>query len=107
MHKIDSECTASQRTDQLLYPLVGIALVKKMLTAHKNCYAVDSHKGIMEFFRAFAYNCFMTLHINEHYGKNTHHIIEAIFKSMARAIKEAVTIDEAHIGQVVSSKGVL
>lgn len=60
-----------------------------------------------EFFRAFAYNCFMNLHINEHYGKNTHHIIEAIFKSMARAIKEAVTIDEAHIGQVVSSKGVL
>ena len=60
-----------------------------------------------EFFRAFAYNCFMTLHINEHYGKNTHHIIEAIFKSMARAIKEAVTIYEAHIGQVVSSKGVL
>lgn len=60
-----------------------------------------------EFFRAFAYNCFMTLHINEYYGKNTHHIIEAIFKSMARAIKEAVTIDEAHIGQVVSSKGVL
>lgn len=60
-----------------------------------------------EFFRAFAYNCFMTLHINERYGKNTHHIIEAIFKSMARAIKEAVTIDEAHIGQVVSSKGVL
>ena len=60
-----------------------------------------------EFFRAFAYNCFMTLQINEHYGKNTHHIIEAIFKSMARAIKEAVTIDEAHIGQVVSSKGVL
>lgn len=60
-----------------------------------------------EFFRAFAYNCFMTLHINEDYGKNTHHIIEAIFKSMARAIKEAVTIDEAHKGQVVSSKGVL
>lgn len=60
-----------------------------------------------EFFRAFAYNCFMTLHINEHYGKNIHHIIEAIFKSMARAIKEAVTIDEAHKGQVVSSKGVL
>lgn len=60
-----------------------------------------------EFFRAFAYNCFMTLHINERYGKNTHHIIEAIFKSIARAIKEAVTIDEAHKGQVVSSKGVL
>ena len=60
-----------------------------------------------EFFRAFAYNCFMPLHINELYGKNTHHIIEAIFKSMARAIKEAVTIDEAHKGQVVSSKGVL
>ena len=46
-------------------------------------------------------------YLDEYYGKNTHHIIEAIFKSMARAIKEAVTIDEAHIGQVVSSKGVL
>lgn len=60
-----------------------------------------------EFLRAFAFNSLMTLHVNEHYGKNTHHIIEAIFKSLARAIKEAVTIDEAHAGQVVSSKGVL
>lgn len=60
-----------------------------------------------EFLRAFAFNSLMTLHVNEHYGKNTHHIIEAIFKSMARAIKEAVKIDEAHKGQVVSSKGVL
>ncbi len=61
-----------------------------------------------EFFRAFAYNCFMTLHINEHYGKNTHHIIEAIFQILWHVPSgRLVTIDEAHKGQVVSSKGVL
>lgn len=60
-----------------------------------------------EFFRAFAYNANMTLHINELYGSNTHHKIEACFKSVGRALKEAVSIDEANKDKVVSSKGVL
>ncbi|MCE2142360.1 imidazoleglycerol-phosphate dehydratase, partial [Streptococcus thermophilus] len=47
-----------------------------------------------EFFRALAFNAGITLHLNEHYGKNTHHIIEGIFKSMARALKQAISIDE-------------
>ena len=104
MHKIDSECTASQRTDQLLYPLVGIALVKKMLTAHKNCYAVDSHKGIMEFFRAFAYNAGITLHLKCEYGKNDHHKTEALFKAAAHALKKAKLLTG---GEILSTKGVL
>ena len=47
-----------------------------------------------EFFRAVAYNMNATLHLNEAYGKNVHHIIEACFKSFGRALKQAVSIDE-------------
>lgn len=60
-----------------------------------------------EFFRAFAYNSLMTLHINEHYGHNTHHIIEAMFKATGRALRKAVSIDEEFKDEVSSSKGVL
>lgn len=60
-----------------------------------------------EFFRAFAFNSGMTLHFNEAYGKNMHHVIEACFKSFARALKEAVTINEKYRDEIVSSKGVL
>lgn len=60
-----------------------------------------------EFFRAFAFNSGMTLHFNEDYGKNMHHVIEACFKSFARALKEAVTINEKYRDEIVSSKGVL
>ena len=59
-----------------------------------------------EFFRAFAFNSGMTLHFNEAYGKNMHHVIEACFKSFARALKEAVTINEKYRDEIVSSKGV-
>ncbi|MEG0367053.1 MAG: imidazoleglycerol-phosphate dehydratase HisB [Coprobacillus sp.] len=60
-----------------------------------------------EFFRAVSDQSLMTLHINEIYGENTHHIIEAMFKSFARALKKAVTIDKENQDRVVSSKGVL
>ncbi len=57
-----------------------------------------------EFFRAFAFNAGMTLHINLHYGKNTHHMIEAIFKALGCAFKAAITQTG---GGVPSTKGVL
>lgn len=60
-----------------------------------------------EFFKAVSDHSMMTLHIHESYGENTHHIIEAMFKSFARALKQAVMIDENHQDQIVSSKGVL
>ncbi|MEG0276430.1 MAG: imidazoleglycerol-phosphate dehydratase HisB [Coprobacillus sp.] len=60
-----------------------------------------------EFFKAVSDQSLMTLHINEIYGDNTHHIIEAIFKSFARALKKAITIDIENQDKVVSSKGVL
>lgn len=60
-----------------------------------------------EFFRAIAMNCGMTLHFNLEYGKNTHHIIEALFKSFGRAFKQSITIDEKNKNTIFSSKGVL
>ncbi len=60
-----------------------------------------------EFFRAISSHAGLTLHINEIYGKNTHHIIEAMFKSFGRALKQAVTIDNDNKDKIVSSKGIL
>lgn len=59
-----------------------------------------------EFFRALAMHAGLTLHIRVLYGKNTHHIIEAIFKAFARALAEAVSMD-ARVRGVLSSKGSL
>lgn len=57
-----------------------------------------------EFFRAFAFNSGITLHIREEYGKNDHHIIEAMFKAVAHAFKDAYKISGEG---VLSTKGVL
>ena len=59
-----------------------------------------------EFFRAVAVHCGLTLHIRVLYGRNVHHIIEAIFKAFARAVAEAAAVDPRVKG-VMSSKGVL
>lgn len=57
-----------------------------------------------EFFRAFAFNSGITLHIRQEYGKNDHHIVEAMFKAVAHALKDAMF--ENGKG-VLSTKGVL
>lgn len=57
-----------------------------------------------EFFKAFADRAGINLHIIKRYGRNTHHIIEGIFKCVARAIKDAVHIES---DQVMSTKGTL
>lgn len=59
-----------------------------------------------EFFRAFAVKGGMNLHINVKYGENEHHVLESIYKSVGRSLKEAVSIDTNRSG-VRSSKGVL
>ena len=60
-----------------------------------------------EFFIAFTKNANITLHINELAGKNAHHIIEGIFKSVARSLKVAVRIDSRLNGEIPSTKGLL
>jgi imidazoleglycerol-phosphate dehydratase len=59
-----------------------------------------------EFFRAFAFNSGITIHSRIIYGKNNHHMIEALFKALGRALREAVAIDNSIQG-VMSTKGVL
>ncbi len=62
---------------------------------------------IEEFLRAFTVNAGITLHIRQLAGTNTHHIIEATFKALARVLKAAVAIDARNIDSIPSSKGTL
>lgn len=59
----------------------------------------------VEFMRALAYNAKITLHIKCEYGYNSHHIVEAIYKAVAHALKSAVK--ENDTGKPLSTKGVL
>lgn len=58
-----------------------------------------------EFMRAFAFNSGITLHLRSEYGKNDHHITEALFKALAYALRTAVKKNES--GKAVSTKGTL
>ena len=62
---------------------------------------------VEEFFLAFVRCCPMSLHILQLAGKNAHHIVEGCFKSVARSLKAAVTIDMAAPNAIPSTKGVL
>jgi len=61
---------------------------------------------VPEFLRALAHNAGLTLHVKLLHGQNTHHIIEAIFKGLGRALGQAVGHDARRSG-VPSTKGVL
>ncbi|MGJ0907625.1 imidazoleglycerol-phosphate dehydratase HisB [Clostridium botulinum] len=61
---------------------------------------------VEEFLRALAFNAGITLHARILYGKNNHHMIEAVFKALGRALREAVDRDEK-INGVMSTKGIL
>jgi imidazoleglycerol-phosphate dehydratase len=61
---------------------------------------------VEDFFQAFAANCLCNLHVLVHYGRNSHHIAEAIFKSAARSLRMAVEADLRLTG-VPSTKGTL
>jgi imidazoleglycerol-phosphate dehydratase len=60
-----------------------------------------------EWFHAFAQNAGLTLHVENLYGTNSHHIIESCFKGLARALRRAVEIDPRKAGEVPSTKGKL
>lgn len=62
---------------------------------------------VEEFFEAFTRNAKITLHITKLNGKNAHHIIEAAYKAVARALKEAVAIEIEYKDEIPSTKGVL
>lgn len=60
-----------------------------------------------EFWQAVARECRMNYHALLHHGSNSHHIVEAVFKASARALRAAVELDERQAGIIPSSKGVL
>ena len=60
-----------------------------------------------EWFQAFAQNARVTLHVENLYGENNHHIVESCFKGLARALRAAATIDPRAAGDIPSTKGVL
>ncbi len=60
-----------------------------------------------EWFQAFAQNAGITLHIQNLYGENNHHIAETCYKGLARALRQAVSLDPRQAGRVPSTKGTL
>ncbi len=62
---------------------------------------------VQEFWIAFARNAGCTLHIKQLAGTNSHHIIEGAFKSAARSLRDAVSIDQAAPDSIPSTKGLL
>ena len=62
---------------------------------------------VREWFQAFAMNAGITLHVENLYGENNHHIAESCFKAVARALGEAINIDPRHKDRIPSTKGSL
>jgi imidazoleglycerol-phosphate dehydratase len=60
-----------------------------------------------EWFQAFAQNAGLTLHVENLYGENNHHIVESCFKGLARALRQAIAIDPRKQDSIPSTKGVL
>jgi imidazoleglycerol-phosphate dehydratase len=60
-----------------------------------------------EWFQAFAQNAGITLHIENLYGDNNHHIVETCFKALARTLRMAIAIDPRQADKVPSTKGTL
>ena len=62
---------------------------------------------VEEFFAAFVRNANLSLHVRQMAGTNSHHIIEGAFKSVARSLREAVSVDGRRADQIPSTKGTL
>jgi len=60
-----------------------------------------------EWFQAFAQSAGLTLHVENLYGENSHHIVESCYKGLARALKQAIDIDPRQANVIPSTKGVL
>ena len=60
-----------------------------------------------EWFQAFAQAAGITLHVDNLYGENNHHIVESCYKGLARALRQAIEIDPRKADEVPSTKGVL
>ena len=62
---------------------------------------------LREWFQAFVLNSNLTLHVEALHGENNHHIAESCFKALARALREAIAVDEREGSRIPSTKGSL
>ena len=73
----------------------------------KDVFHDDLYKYLWVFFRALAMNGLLTLHVTRRAGRNAHHVAEAAFKAVARALRMAVEPDPRAAGAIPSTKGSL
>jgi imidazoleglycerol-phosphate dehydratase len=81
-------------------------LVFKVAFSHDKIGTFDTEL-VREWFQAFAVHAGVTMHVETLYGDNNHHISEACFKGLARALRAAVALDARSKGEVPSTKGTL
>lgn len=81
-------------------------LVFKVVFAAEKIGSFDTEL-VREWFQAFAMNAGITLHIENAYGANAHHIAEASFKALARSLRQAIEIDPRQKDRIPSTKGSL
>jgi imidazoleglycerol-phosphate dehydratase len=60
-----------------------------------------------EWFQAFSHGAGITLHVENIYGENNHHIVESCFKALARAFRQGIEIDQRKADAIPSTKGTL
>ena len=78
----------------------------KVILPNEKIGDIDS-EIFQEFFRAFAQSAKMTIHIENNYGTNAHHVIESCFKVLAICLKNSLTILDNNVNIIPSTKGVI
>ena len=81
-------------------------LIWKVKFSSKEVGKMDSEL-FKEWFQAFSQAAGLTLHVENFYGDNNHHIIETCYKGLARSLREAIAIDPREKGKIPSTKGKL
>ena len=87
--------------------LSGRSMLVKELDIKANKVGDFDTELLEEFLLAFTRTANCTLHVRQLSGSNAHHIIEGTFKSLARSLKTAVSIDKDFSNEIPSTKGVL
>ena len=112
------DCRGITRYGSMLLPMDEALIMTAVDISARDClvYGLDiptekvgdfDTELVEEFMIAFVRNAGITLHVKQLAGTNSHHIIEGAFKSLARALRTAVSIDEKRAGEIPSTKGKL
>ena len=118
LHEALGDCAGICRYGNMLLPMDEALILSALDISGRSCLcyelqipaakvgSFDTELG-EEFFEAFVRNAGLTLHVRQLAGKNSHHILEGAFKSVARALRQAVSVDASANGEIPSTKGVL